>query len=70
MSLDLHCNGFKSSFHSHLMELSEDFNLTHFNYTDLLDTAIIVRSFVGLMAQEYISLILATPFTTLELKVL
>ena len=52
------------------MELSEYFNLPHFDYTDLLDTAIIVRSFVGLMQQEYISLILATPFTALELKVL
>ena len=39
MSFDLYCNG-KSSFHSHLMEMSEHFNLLDFN-TDLLDTAII-----------------------------
>ena len=52
MSFDLYCNG-KSSFHSYLMEMSEYFNLTDFN-TDLLDTAI-VKNFVGLMKQEYIS---------------
>ena len=52
MSFDLYCNG-KSSFHSHLMKLSEYFNISEFN-TDLLDTAI-VKNFVCLMKQEYIS---------------
>ena len=37
MSSVLYCNG-KSSFHSHLTEMSEYFNLPDFN-TDLLDTA-------------------------------
>ena len=33
MSFDLYCNG-KSSFHSHLMEVSEYFNIPDFN-TDI-----------------------------------
>ena len=52
MLFDLYCDG-KSSFHSHLMKLSEYFNISEFN-TDLLDTAI-VKNFVCLMKQEYIS---------------
>ena len=52
MLFDLYCDG-KSSFHSHLMEMSEYFNLPDFN-TDLLDAAI-VKNFVGLMKQKYIS---------------
>ena len=48
----LYRNG-KSSFHSHLMEMSEYFNLPDFN-TDMLDT-VIVKNFLGLMKQEYIS---------------
>ena len=51
-SCDLYRNG-KSSFHSHLMEMSEYFNLPDFN-TDMLDT-VIVKNFLGLMKQEYIS---------------
>ena len=39
MSFDLHFNG-KSSFHSHLMKISEYFNLPDFN-PNLLDTAIV-----------------------------
>ena len=39
MSFDLYCNG-NSSFHSHLMEMSENFNLPNFK-TDLLDTALV-----------------------------
>ena len=48
MSFDFYCNG-KSSFHSHLMEMSKYFKLPDFN-TDLLDTAI-VKNFVGLIKQ-------------------
>ena len=48
MSFDLYCNG-KSSFHSHLMEMSKYFKVPDFN-TDLLDTAI-VKNFVGLIKQ-------------------
>ena len=52
MLFDLYYDG-KSSFHSHLMEMSEYFNLLDLN-TDLLDAAII-KNFVGLMKQKYIS---------------
>ena len=52
MSLDLHASG-KNSFHSKLMEMSEYFNLSHFD-PDLLDTAKI-KHFVSLMKQKYIS---------------
>ena len=52
MSFDLHCNG-KNSFHFHLMDMSEYFNLPDFN-PDLLDTAM-VKSCVSSMKQEYIS---------------
>ena len=52
MSFDLHCNG-KNSFHSHLMNMSEYFQLPDFN-PDLLDIAM-VKSYVSLMKQEYIS---------------
>ena len=52
MSFDLHSNG-KSSFYSHLMKISEYFNLPDFN-PNLLDTAI-VKTFVRLMKQKYIS---------------
>ena len=43
----------KSSFYSHLMKISEYFNLPDFN-PNLLDTAI-VKTFVRLMKQKYIS---------------
>ena len=52
MLFDLYCD-VMSSFHSHLMEMSEYFNLPDFN-TDLLNVAI-VKNFVGLMKQKYIS---------------
>ena len=52
MSFDLHSNG-KSSFYSNLMKISEYFNLPDFN-PNLLDTAI-VKTFVRLMKQKYIS---------------
>ena len=52
MPFDVHCNG-KSSFHSHLMKISEYFNLPDFN-PNLLDTAI-VKTFERLMKQKYIS---------------
>ena len=42
----------KNSFHSHLMNMSEYFKLPDFN-PDLLD--IMVKSYVSLMKQEYIS---------------
>ena len=54
MSFDFYCNSKQSSFHSHLMEMSEYFNLPDFN-TDLLGSTAIVKNFVGLMKQEYIS---------------
>ena len=62
-SCDLYRNG-KSSFHSHLMEMSEYFNLPDFN-TDMLDT-VIVKNFLGLMKQEYISSWQNIRFTTLK----
>ena len=49
-SFDLNCSG-KSSLQSHLMEMSEYFNLPDF-ITDLLDIAI-VKNIVGWMKQEY-----------------
>ena len=52
MSFDLHYNG-KSSFHSHLMRISEYFKLPEFN-PKLFHTAI-VKTFVRLMKQKYIS---------------
>ena len=52
MSFDLHCNG-KNSFHSHLMNMSEYFQLPDFN-PDLLVIAM-VKSYVSPMKQEYIS---------------
>ena len=52
MSFDQHSNG-TSSFHSHLMKISEYFNLPAFN-PNLLDTAI-VKTFVRLMKQKYFS---------------
>ena len=54
MSFDFYCNSKQSSFHSHLMEMSEYFNLPDFN-TDLLGSTAIAKNFVGLMKQEYIS---------------
>ena len=52
MLFDLYSDAM-SSFHSHLMEMSEYFNLPDFN-TDLLNAAL-VKNFVGLMKQKYIS---------------
>ena len=52
ISLDLHYNC-KNSLHSHLMNMSEHFNLPDFN-PDLLDTAT-VKSSVSSMKREYIS---------------
>ena len=52
ISFDLHYNG-KNSLHSHLMNMSEYFNLLDFN-PDLLDEAM-VKSSVSSMKQEYIS---------------
>ena len=52
MLFDLHRNG-KNSFHFHLMNMSEYFNLPDFN-PDSLDTAM-VKSCVSSMKQEYIS---------------
>ena len=46
------CNG-KNSFHFHLMDMSEYFNLPDFN-PDSLDTAM-VKGCVSSMKQEYIS---------------
>ena len=63
MSFDLYCNG-KSSFHSHLMEMSEYFNLPDFN-TDLLDTAMI-KNFLGLIKHYNIYHIGKAPITTLK----
>ena len=50
MSFDLHWNG-KKSFHFHLMNMSEYFNLPDFN-PDLLDTAM-GKSYVRSIKQEY-----------------
>ena len=58
MSFDLHCNG-KNSFHSHLMNMSEYFQLPDFN-PDLLDKSM-VKSHVSLMKQEYTSYWQNTP---------
>ena len=61
MSFD--CNG-KKSFHSHLMNKSEYFNLPDFN-PDLLDTAMVTR-YVSSSKQEYISHIGKTPFNIIK----
>ena len=52
IAFDLHCNG-KNSFHSHLINMSKYFKLPYFN-SDLLDITM-VKSYVSLMKQEYIS---------------
>ena len=52
MLFELHCNG-KNSFHFHLMNMSEYFNLPDFN-PDSLDT-VMVKGCVSSMKQEYIS---------------
>ena len=64
MSSVLYCNG-KSSFHSHLTEMSQYFNLPDFN-TDLLDTA--TKNFVGLMKQRIYIILAKQPHHSQKLE--